>query len=409
MRRFVAAFALVAAALAAASARGLRAQPALPDGPGRALVESACTRCHGVDRIARSGYDRAGWSNVVAMMRNAGAQLPADRVDAVVDYLAASFPPKPAPEAVLLPGAARVTIREWAVPTAGSRPHDPFAAPDGSIWYTGQMANVLGRLDPLTGAFREFRPPVADSGPHGLVMDAAGDVWFTANFQGYIGRLDPRTGTFTRYPLPDPNARDPHTLLFDAHGILWFTVQSADMVGRLDPRGGEVKLVRVPTPRANPYGMAIAPDGVPWFAEFGANKLASIDPRTLAIREHVLPNAEARPRRIALAHGAIWYTDYARGYLGRFDLATEAVREWPSPGGPGSRPYGIAFTRGAVWYSESGVRPNTLVRFDPAAHRFQSWAIPSGGGVVRNMSVTRDGDLALACSGENRVALATIR
>jgi hypothetical protein len=32
-----------------------------------------------------------------------------------------------------------------------------------------------------------------------------------------------------------------------------------------------------------------------------------------------------------------------------------------------------------------------------------------GGGVVRNVSVTRDGNLALACSGVNRVALVEIK
>jgi virginiamycin B lyase len=34
--------------------------------------------------------------------------------------------------------------------------------------------------------------------------------------------------------------------------------------------------------------------------------------------------------------------------------------------------------------------------------------IPAGGGVVRNISVTRDGNLALAESGVNRVALVQI-
>ncbi len=104
----------------------------------------------------------------------------------------------------------------------------------------------------------------------------------------------------------------------------------------------------------------------------------------------------------------MWYSDYARGYLGRFDPKTGAVTEWASPGGPNSRPYGIAILNGAVWYSESGVAPNTLVRFDPNAQRFQTWTIPSGGGVVRNMMTTRDGNLVLACSGVNRVALVRI-
>jgi virginiamycin B lyase len=52
--------------------------------------------------------------------------------------------------------------------------------------------------------------------------------------------------------------------------------------------------------------------------------------------------------------------------------------------------------------------PNTLVRFDPATEKFQTWKIPSGGGVVRNVSVTRDGNLVLAESGMNKIALVEI-
>jgi len=44
------------------------------------------------------------------------------------------------------------------------------------------------------------------------------------------------------------------------------------------------------------------------------------------------------------------------------------------------------------------------VRFDPKTEKFQTWPIPSGGGVVRNMMATRDGDLVLACSGVGKVA-----
>jgi virginiamycin B lyase len=41
------------------------------------------------------------------------------------------------------------------------------------------------------------------------------------------------------------------------------------------------------------------------------------------------------------------------------------------------------------------VKPNTLVRFDPKTEKVQTWVIPFGGGVVRNMDVTRDGNLTL--------------
>jgi len=150
---------------------------------------------------------------------------------------------------------------------------------------------------------------------------------------------------------------------------------------------------------------------LPIFCEFGNNKIGKIDPRTLNVTEIVLPNQGARPRRISNnSDGLIYYSDFARGFIGRFDPKTEKVEEWPSPGGPTSRPYGIASTRdGVVWYSESGVKPNTLVAFDPKTKSFQSWPIPSGGGVVRNMVATSDDKLYLACSGVNKVAIAEVK
>jgi virginiamycin B lyase len=107
--------------------------------------------------------------------------------------------------------------------------------------------------------------------------------------------------------------------------------------------------------------------------------------------------------------GTIYFSDYARGYLGHFDPETRKFEEWQSPGGAGSHPYGITITSdGMVWYSESGLTPNTLVRFDPRSKSFSSTTIPSGGGVVRNMVTTPDGRLYLACSGVNKVAVVTI-
>ena len=182
------------------------------------------------------------------------------------------------------------------------------------------------------------------------------------------------------------------------------------MVGRLIPQTGEVKLVTSSTPKSRPYGMVVNSKGIPFFVEFGSNKIASIDPHTMAIHEYVLPHAETRPRRIAItSDDVLWYSDYARGYLGRFDPATGKASEWPSPGGPKSQPYGMYAVHDVLWYSEAGVQPNTLVRFDPKTEQFQTWTIPSGGGVVRNMDVTRDGNLALACSGVNRIALVQVK
>ena len=117
-------------------------------------------------------------------------------------------------------GELKVTIKEWDVPTKGAHPHDPALAPDGSLWFTEQLQNKLGRLDPASGAFKEYPLKIEDSGPHGLVADSNGNIWFTGNGKGYIGKLDPKTGDVTEYKMPDEKAEDPHTAVFDAHGIM---------------------------------------------------------------------------------------------------------------------------------------------------------------------------------------------
>lgn len=384
--------------------------PQLPDGAARETVQKACGTCHALTTVTNAGHNRQEWTSVVNMMVNQGAPVPKDQIAEVTDYLAKNFPPKPAPEAVVIPGSVEVSIKEWQVPTPGSRPHDPAFAPDGSVWYTGQMANVLGRFDPKTNQFKEYPLKMPDSGPHGLVPDKDGNIWFTANFKAYIGKLDPKTGNVTEYPMPDPKARDPHTLLFAPNGNIYFTVQGGNMVGRLNPKTGEVKVVSSPTPKSNPYGMVVSSKGVPFFVEFGSNKVASLDPDTLSIHEYVLPHVDSRPRRVAITpDDVIWYTDYSRGYLGRLDPKTGQVSEWASPGGPRSRPYGITAVGDILWYSESNTRPNTVVRFDPRTEKFQTWIIPSGGGVVRNMVHTPEGNLWLACSGVNGIAFVEVK
>lgn len=387
--------------------RGRGVDVNLPDGAGKEQVQAICSACHSLTNITNArGNSPQGWDDLTRGM----IALPAALKTPMMEYLGTHFPKKPGPDPVVIAGNATASISEWIVPTLGSRPHDPLAAADGSIWWTGQWANVLGRLDPKTGAMKEFPLKTPQSGPHGLAEDASGNIWYTGNGAGLIGKLDPKTGDVTEYKMPDPAARDPHTPVFARNGMLWFSVQQANMMGRLDPRTGVIKLVTMPTPRSLPYGVAFDSKDRPFVVLFGTNKVASLDPDTMAVKEYALPNAASRPRRLAItSDDMVWYADYSRGYLGRLNPATGEVREWASPSGAQSQPYGIAVAKGAIWYNESGIRPNTLVRFDPKTGKFQSWIIPSGGIVVRNMMATKEGNLVMACSGANRVALVELR
>src|SRR3989440_3251972 len=163
----------------------------LPDGPGKELAEANCNSCHTLLSRVGSGYTAEGWNTVLRMMLNQGAPLSADQIEPLKAYLIKSFPEKGKPDGVVIPGPAEVSFKEWQVPTPGSRPHDPLAAKDGSLWYTGQLANVLGRLDPASGKFTEFHLKTPHSGPHGLQEDNDGNIWYTGNTGSLIGKLDP--------------------------------------------------------------------------------------------------------------------------------------------------------------------------------------------------------------------------
>ena len=281
-----------------------------------------------------------------------------------------------------------VDIREWRVPYEQSRPRDPFAASETSVWFVGQRAGYLAHLNPETGAFRKIDLKEG-SGPHNLIVGSDGIVWYAGNRTALIGRYDPETEKIEEIPMPDPAARDPHTLIFDAgEDNIWFTVQGGNFIGRMNIETRKVDLIPSQTERSRPYGVKLAPDGTVWASLFGTNKLAKIDPGTLELTEVELPRAEIRPRRLEVtADGRVWYVDYAKGRLGAYDPQTEDIKEWPMPQGEDARPYGMASdASGRVWMVATGVQPNVFTGFDPQTETFFSMTeVPSGGGTLRHM------------------------
>lgn len=384
-------------------------QSGLPDAPGRELVQGVCAGCHQVREIERSlGYTRDGWDELTATMIDL-APSP-DTRNLILDYLAAHFPPNERRPAKIIPGPWQIETKVWKALRLGQRTRDPVEAPDGSIWYVGQWGNVIGRIDPGTDAVREWDLPPKTL-PHSVMVDRSGGIWFLGNGNGTIGKFDPATGTSTVHRMPLPNAKDPHTGEFDADGVFWFTLQQSDMIGRFDPATSETRLVAT-KPGAKPYGIKFDRDGTPWVACNGSPCLYKVDRPTMTLTEIALPLPGTTVRRIDIGpDGRIWYVNSSKGRLGVYDPRTGASREWDSPSGPTSHPYGINVLEGIVWYNESGVRPDTLVRFDPSTETFQSFPLASGGvyaGIHRNGHVTRDGrSLLLHQSATNRVIKVT--
>ena len=368
---------------------------ALPQGEGESLVREHCSSCHRPEILERAqGYNTISeWRELMATM----VALDEPRADLIARYLAKHFQSKPELYPTLVPGPVNIEIDEWRVPTLGQRSRDPVEGLDGSIWWTGMWASLVGRLDPLTGDVREYPlPPSAR--PHSIVPDNEGFIWYLGNSNGTVGKLNPLTGDIREY---DTGLADPHTGVFHPNGYFYFTAQRAGAVARLDPASGEVLTVNT-CPR--PYGIKVGPDGYLYVAFNGENAIGQVDPATLEVNYFAIPHEDSRIRRLDIASdGTIWYVNSSRGKIGHLDPKTGAVREWDSPSGPKSHPYAIAVIDDVVWYNESGQRPDALVRFDPETEAFQSWAIPSGIGIIRHVWVTRDKDLLIHQSSSNRI------
>ena len=368
---------------------------ALPQGEGESLVREHCSSCHRPEILERAqGYNTTSeWRELMATM----VALDEPRADLIARYLAKHFQSKPELYPTLVPGPVNIEIEEWLVPTLGQRSRDPVEGLDGSIWWTGMWASLVGRLDPLTGDVREYPlPPSAR--PHSIVPDNEGFIWYLGNSNGTVGKLNPLTGDIREY---DTGLSDPHTGVFHPNGYVYFTAQRAGAVARLDPASGEVLTINT-CPR--PYGIKVGPDGYLYVAFNGENAIGQVDPETLEVNYFAIPHEDSRIRRLDIASdGTIWYVNSSRGKIGHLDPRTGAVREWDSPSGPKSHPYAIAVIDDVVWYNESGQRPDALVRFDPETETFQSWAIPSGIGIIRHVWVTRDKDLLIHQSSSNRI------
>jgi virginiamycin B lyase len=201
--------------------------------------------------------------------------------------------------------------------------------------------------------------------------------------------VDPESGEITKYMMESDYARDPHTFAFDKNGNIWFTSQGGNGVGHFNVDTGEAKIIAVPTERARPYGIRMAPDKTtPWIALFGTHKLATVDPETMELTEIELPRDEIRPRRLDVtSNGHVWYGDYATGKIGRYNPENGETTEWDIPEGEDSRPYAVlADDKDRIWLGLSGPDPSKLVAFDTHTEEFvASTIVESAMGSIRHM------------------------
>ena len=270
----------------------------LPNGAAKDVVQSACSACHQLNVVTNAGHTPDEWNRIVGEMVIKGAAVSAAQVPVLTQYLASNFPPRARPQGAVVTGSAQASFREWQIPSRPF-PHDPYAAADGSLWYSGMARKCAwpprSKIGSVQGISTERQRPLDRTALSATAPAISGSRRIIAVI----------SASSTQRPARSPNTRFPaaaiRTRLCSTSRASSGSPSRADnLIGRLDPSSGEVKTVPVPTQGALPYGMVVSSKGVPFFAEFGSNKIASIDPKTMQITEYTLPNRNSQPRRIAI-------------------------------------------------------------------------------------------------------------
>jgi mono/diheme cytochrome c family protein len=66
----------------------------LPEGDGKAIATENCQACHKLTNLTKAHKSLDDWKDTVQLMMDRGANVPADKVDILVQYLAKNFGPK---------------------------------------------------------------------------------------------------------------------------------------------------------------------------------------------------------------------------------------------------------------------------------------------------------------------------
>jgi virginiamycin B lyase len=285
--------------------------------------------------------------------------------------------------------------------TSGARPHDVAPAPDGTVYYTGQMKGYLGRLDPKTG--KDENIPIAPgSAPHGVIVASDGAAWITDGGLNANVRFDPTTKKFDTFKLPAQLANaNLNTGVFDKDGVYWFTGQNG-VHGYVNPKTGKHDAWK--SPQRGPYGITVTPSNDVWYVALAGDHLGKIDKATGNV-EIVEPHKkDAGPRRIwSDSKGSFWVSFWQTGEVGRYDPAAKSWKTWLLPGNPGAGCYSVHVDeQDKIWLTD--FMTNSIVRFDPVTEKFEQFPSDRRGAQVRQM-LSRPGEAWGAESGNDRLVV----
>jgi virginiamycin B lyase len=287
---------------------------------------------------------------------------------------------------LLLRGAAPVArFIEYRMPDPHDGPMAIAAATDGTVWFTIDQANAIGRV---RGGRIELLPtPGRNYEPLGLAVAADGSAWYTDIKAGAVMRISPsgevaqfaldsaivrlgrvaiapdgsvwfadateacitqlKDGTFTRHEIGSADS-GPYGVAVTSDGIVWATLQAGGKLIRIEPNGA-MATIDLSRPGVVPTDVAVGTDGSVWFLQFRANRIGRL--KNGEFSDFKVPDENAGLSGLVVAaDGAVWFGMVRSSSLGRLRDGRVATFRLPRDD---ARPYSLAVDPdGNVWYAD---------------------------------------------------------
>ena len=183
----------------------------------------------------------------------------------------------------------------------------------GTLWFTLQRGDKIGRLDTKTGKIAEYE---SSGGPYGISIDKAGNIWWCRMGDDKMGRLETKTGKMSELDMGSGSR--PRRVATAPDGTLWITLYGNGKLAHVDPAAMKViKEYQMPGGDAGPYAVTVDGGGMVWANEINLDTVVRLDPKTGDMRVVKLPSSGVGIRKMVVdAKGRLWYMGSHNGRLG---------------------------------------------------------------------------------------------
>jgi virginiamycin B lyase len=201
---------------------------------------------------------------------------------------------------------------EYRTGEAQDAPIAIAAGNDGSIWFTIDHADAIGRV--RNGRIERLPTSSRNIEPLGLAVAADGSAWYTDLTARAIARIS-SVGEITRFVLDTPIARLGR-LAIAPDGAAWFADPTGYGMTRL--KDGVFTRYQIESARGGPYGVAVTADGAIWATLQNGNQLLRVATDGTGMTFD-LPRGGALPSDIAAgSDGSVWFLQFRANRIGRF-------------------------------------------------------------------------------------------